>query len=59
MSSFLWKDKKVMWKLVLQNDEFPEVISQLARRFNLVTDEISNYFRLIHVWTLRLQKWNH
>ena len=41
VSSFFRKDKKVMWKLVLQNDEFPEALSQLGR-CNLVTDEASN-----------------
>ena len=30
-----------MWKLVLQNNEFPEAFSQLGL-FNLVTDEVCN-----------------
>ena len=41
VSSFFRKSKKVMWKLVLQNDKFPEALSELGR-FNLVTDEVSN-----------------
>ena len=40
-SSFFRKDKKVMWKLVLQNDKFLDTFSQLGL-FNSVTDEVSN-----------------
>ena len=41
VSSFFRKGKKVMWKLVLQNDKFLDAFSQLGL-FNSVTDEVSN-----------------
>ena len=41
VSSFFRKVKKVMQKLVLQNDEFLISFSQLGL-FNSVTDEVSN-----------------
>ena len=41
VSSFFWKGKKAMWKLVLQNDNFPDACPSLGI-FNSVTDEVNN-----------------
>ena len=41
VSSFFRKGKKVMWKLVLQNDKFLDAFSQLGL-FNLVIYQVSN-----------------